>query len=310
MGKRLFVGSASENLGRKIAKLNGWRIGKKEVVRFANSEVRVTIMEKVNGQDVWVVQTTANPSDNNIMELLLTIDALRREGSKNINCIIPYFGYARQNKQHRSGECVSAHVVIKLLEEVGADKIVAADLHDESIAGIFSIPFLHVSALPYLAKQVSEKLGLNDRDKKNFIVGTPDQGGLERSRVFAETFYNKTEGFETIVVEKKRDLDKIHQSYAVELFGNVEGKSVILVDDIATSGGTLINAATLCLEHGAKDVYAVIAHADFALGTAEKIQNSKITKLFTTNTIEKPVENLQPYSKIEVIDIAPIFKLS
>lgn len=310
MKKLLFVGSASQELGKRIAKLNNFEIGKKEVVRFANSEVKVTILDEVDGQDVWVVQTTGNPTDNNIMELLLTIDALGRSGARNINCIIPYFGYARQNIQHRSGECVSAHVVVKLLEEIGADRVVVLDLHDEGMAGIFSVPFLHLSSFPYLAKEISLRLGLDKADKKNFIIGTPDQGGVERARIFAESFYGKNSDFDIVVVEKKRDLDKIHQSRAVELFGNVKGKSVILVDDITTSGGTLINAATLCLHQGAKNVYGVIAHADFALGAAEKIQNSKIEKLFTTNTIERPTEDLRQYSKIEIIDVSAIFKLS
>lgn len=309
MNKLLFGGTASSILTQKIAQLNNLELGKHEVVRFGNSEVKVTIQSDVNEKECIVVQSTANPTDEHVMELLFTVDALKREGASKVECIIPYFGYARQNIQHRKGECVSMNIIVKMLESLKVDKVTVVDLHEEGSSGMFTIQFENRTALPLLAQAVKEQLSISDSSEGEYRIGSPDQGGIERARRFAEAFYHVTTGYELITTEKKRNLENMHESKAVELYGDVKGKKVILVDDVATSGGTIIHAAELCLEKGATTVFAVVVHADFALLAPQKVQESKLEKLFLTNTIEKTLENLSHFPKIEIIDITSLFTL-
>ncbi len=305
----LFAGTASPGLGKSIARLNDLETGRHEVVQFANSETKATIMSEVYGRDCVVVQSTSNPTNNNLVELLLTMDALRREGAEKVSVIIPYFGYARQNIQHRKGECVSAHVVVTVLESLGAHRVMTTDIHDESMGGIFSIPFRHLSALPLIADRMYADLGAGEGEDE-YVVGSPDQGGIERARYFAEHFYrHNKQTIDTVVVEKKRDLNAVHQSKSIELFGNVKGKKVILVDDVATSGQTIFHAAEASLQQGAKAVYAAVVHPDFAPGIPKAVQGSVLEQLYTTNTIERTIEDLGRYPKIKVLDASPIFKL-
>lgn len=301
----IFGGTASHKLAQKIAQLHHLEIGQVEMVTFANSEIKVTIQSKIDNRDAIIVQSTANPANSNLMELLFTIDALRRQGAASITAIIPYFGYARQNQQHRSGECVSLNVVVRMLEALKVDKLITFDLHDEGSSSVFSIPFENKSALPYLAKQLYQEFKLTVASENQYLIGSPDQGGIERARVFAESFYQKPQGRDTITVEKKRNLDKMHQSRALEVFGNVKGKHLILVDDVSTSGGTILNAANLCLREGVRTVSAVVVHPDFAKGVPALIQASSLTHFFTTNTIENTLDELSKFAKIKVYDIAP-----
>ena len=307
MNKLLFGGTASLSLTQTIAQRNNLEIGKHEVVCFGNSEVRVTVQSDVNEKECIVVQSTANPTDKHVMELLFTVDALKREGAGKVECIIPYFGYARQNIQHRKGECVSMNVIVKILESLKVDKVTVVDLHEEGSSGMFTIPFENRSALPLLSQLLKQNLLINDSSEREYVIGSPDQGGIERARRFAESFYHVTKDYELITSEKKRNLENMHESRAIELYGDVKGKKVILVDDVATSGGTIIHAAELCLEKGAVMVYAAVVHADFALGAPQKIQESPLSKLFLTNTIEKTLEDLSQFPKIEIIDIATLF---
>ena len=269
-----------------------------EVVRFANSEIRVRVMGDVKDNVCAVIQPTSNPTDTHLVELMFFADALRREGANKIIGVIPYFGYARQNIQHRPGEAVSAHVVVKTLEGVGFDEIVSIDLHDEATAGIFSIPFHHLSALPLLAQKISAIITTGEP----VIIVSPDQGGVERARQFSSHFFSTTA--EVAIVEKKRNLDSLHVSKALDLYGDVDGKTVILVDDIVTSGQTLINAASLCLDRGARRIIAAITHHDFAPGSASKIQDSAVEKLFTTDTI--PLQEDSQIDKLEIVSVASL----
>ncbi|MFA6005960.1 MAG: ribose-phosphate pyrophosphokinase [Patescibacteria group bacterium] len=305
----VFSGSSSPELAARFAGLNNFAIGSHKVVRFANSEVKVTVEQNVHDVDCFIVLSTSNPTDMHVMELAFTVDALKREGAGEITCVIPYFGYARQNIQHLPGECVSAHVVIRLLESLKVNKVIVVDLHDEGTAGVFSIPFRSISVLPYLASRIYENLGITAYTESSVVIASPDQGGIERARKFAEAFYKNLKGYDLVTVEKKRNLANIHDSKAMELYGDVQGKTVIFVDDIATSGGTIIHASELALSKGAKEVYAAVVHPDFGPGIPEKIQVSTLTRFFTTNTIEKTVEDLKPYSKIEVIDISEVLKV-
>lgn len=295
---KIFSGSANPALSFEVAKLLNTQLAKSKVIRFGNSEVKVQVEESVKEQICFVIQPTANPTDTHLMELFFFCDALKRQEAKKVIAIIPYFGYARQNIQHQPGESVSANVVVRFLETVGFSEVWTIDLHDEATEGIFSIPFKNISALPLLASKIKEEFNNN---LSNVVVVSPDQGGVERSRKFADNFYDK-KGIATAIVEKKRDLGKIHESKTVELFGDVKGKVVVIVDDIVTSSGTLINAANLCLEKGAKKVYAAIVHHDFTIDASQKIQDSKIEKFFTTNTIY--LHENQRFQKMYVVSIA------
>lgn len=297
----VFAGSANQTLATAYAQNHNYSIGKSKIDHFANSEIKVTIQEVVAESHCIVVQSIANPANDRLMELAFTVDALKRQGAAEVSLFIPYFGYARQNIQHMPGECVSAHVVIQLLESLGVHDVTTIELHDEATAGVFSIPFATKTALPLLASEMKKVI-----DPKTALVASPDQGGIERARTFANAFYEGMETPELITVEKKRNLEGIHESRAVELYGDVKGKTVILVDDVATSGGTILHAAELCLSKGATAVYAAVVHPDFAQGVPQKIQESPIVKWYTTNTIEDNHEALKTYSKFVSVSVAPL----
>src|SRR3989344_2500090 len=272
MSLKLFSGTANPDLSKDVAKTLSLGLAKSQVTRFDNSEVRVWIEEDVKHDICVVIQSTSNPTDTNLMELFLTCDALRREEARKVIGIIPYFGYARQDIQHRTGECVSANVVIKFLEAIGFNKIYTINLHDEATEGVFTIAFI-----------------------------SPDQGGIERARKFGTELFG-TDAFQLVLTEKKRDLEHIHESRALNLYGDVKDKIAVIVDDVSTSGGTLINSANICLEKGAKSIVASIIHSDFAKDTPKKIQNSQIEAFFTTDTIKLSED--QKFEKLHICSVA------
>lgn len=284
----------------------GGSIGHSEVVRFDNSEVRVRIVEDVRDETCVVIQSTSNPTDTNLMELFLFCDALRREQAKKVIVVMPYMGYARQNIQHRKGEAVSVNVVIRLLEALGVNRVVTCDIHDEGSMGIFSIAFTHITTLGALAKHVASYLDEEITPGKIAVV-SPDQGGIERARTFGTALFG-TDTFDLSVVEKSRNPDLIHTSHAVQLFGDVKDKTVIIVDDVTTSGGTLIHAAETCLSRGARRAVAAIAHHDLGVAAPAKIQASPIEKLFSTNTIA--LQDDLAFEKLVEIDIADVLAAS
>jgi len=213
-------------------------------------------------------------------------DALRRQEARRVIAMIPYFGYARQDIQHRPGECVSANVIIRFLESIGIHKVYTINLHDEATEGVFDIPFKNLSAFPVLADEIHTYLDRKSIEvtPKNIAIMSPDQGGIERARKFGIVLFGHNK-FNLAVTEKRRDLEHKHQSTALSLYGDVKDKATIIIDDVATSGTTLINAAHFALDQGAQSVLAAIVHRDFAPGAAEKIQNSKIEIFFTTDSI-------------------------
>lgn len=301
---KLFSGTAHPVLAEELSKLLQLPLAKAEVIRFGNSEVKVTIQEDVQGEDCIIVQPTANPTDTNLMELLLFCDALKREEAKKITAIIPYFGYARQNAQHRTGESISMQVVIKMLQAVEVDEIFVCTLHEEASAGMFPMSFHNLNGLNALVKPVADFIHADA--SSNIVAVTPDQEGVERARIFADELQALTgvTGINVAVTEKRRDLNNAHHSEALDLHGEVKDATCIIVDDIITSGGTVINSAKLCLERGAKQVICAITHSDFAPDSPEKLQNSPIAKFFTTNTISLKEEHIFP--KLEVISVASL----
>jgi len=298
---KLFSGSAHLKLTEEIANHLNISIAKSEVIRFENSETRVWIEGNVKNETCIIVQPTSNPSDTHLMELFFFCDALRRQEAKKVIAVIPYFGYARQDVQHRPGECVSANVVIKFLESIGFYKVYTINLHDEATEGVFSIPFKNINAFPPLAKEIKKYLG--NTTTENVAVVSPDHGGVERARKFSDVLFGHT-NHTIAVVEKQRDLTHIHQSVALDLYGDVKGKAAILVDDLLTSGGTLMHAAELCLDRGATQVLTAVVHHDFSPSAPKKLQESLITRIFTTNTIQ--LKEDQKLEKLTEISIAPL----
>lgn len=299
---KLFSGTSNKPLAEKVADALKIPLSKSEVVRFDDSEVRVRIGEDVKHTTAIVIQSTANPTDTNLMEFFFFCDALRRNEAHKVIGIIPYFGYARQDIQHRPGESISANVVIRFIESIGFRKIYVYDLHDEATEGVFSIAFKNATTFSLLADKVREYLK-DDVNEQNVAIVSPDQGGIERARRFGQ-FLLKKQNFPLVVIEKRRNMDKIHTTEALQLYGDVSGKTAILVDDIVTSGNTLINAVELCISKGAKRVIAVVAHADLSEKAPERIQNSSIEKFFTTDSILLKEE--LKFAKLEQISIAPL----
>lgn len=298
---KLFSGSANPTLSQKIADTLSVPLAKAEIVRFENSEIRIHIEEEVKNEDCYVIQPTANPSDTHLMELFFFCDALRRQEAKKVYAIIPYFGYARQDVQHRPGECVSANVVIRFLESIGFYKVYVINLHDEATEGVFSIPFKNINAFPILASEIQKYIGTVSTD--TVAVVSPDHGGVERARKFGDELFGHVD--HTIsVVEKRRDLSHIHKSIALDLYGDVKGKIAILVDDMITSGGTLRHAAQLCIDRGATKVLTAVVHHDFGPKAPTELQASIIEKVFTTDTIA--LRDDQKFDKLVEVSVAEI----
>lgn len=299
---KLFSGSANVKLSGEVANLLKLPLSQSEVVRFDNSEIKVSIKEPVKDSVCIVIQPTANPTDTHLMELFFFADALKRSEAKKIIAFIPYFGYARQNREHKIGEAVSANVVIRFIETIGYDQVFTIDLHDEATEGIFSIPFSDLTALPILASEIKKYLG-DEKKIENIVIVSPDQGGVERARNFSQSFFDDKRE-DIVVIEKKRNLDIPHQSEAIGLYGDVKGKICVLVDDIVTSGGTLVHAAELCMKEGAKSVIAAITHHDFSQKAPKILADSPIEKIFTTNTIL--LKSDQNFEKLKEVTIAPL----
>lgn len=305
MALKIFSGTSNPQLSKEVAEKAGTSLAKVDVTRFKNSEVRVRIEEDVKHDTCVVIQSTSNPTDTNLMELYLMCDALRREEARRVIGVVPYFGYARQDIQHMPGECVSSNVVIRFMEAIGFHKIYTINLHDEATEGVFSIPFKNLDALPLLATEIREYFRAQGKEilPEKVAIVSPDQGGIERARKFGEAFF-ETEKFELAVTEKKRNLAHIHESKALDLYGDVEGKVAIIVDDVATSGSTLINAAQFCMESGATGVVAAIVHRDFAPDTAQRIQDSMIEAFFTTDSIALKEEYV--FEKMQTVSVASL----
>jgi len=299
---KLFSGSANLKLSQEISQILKLPLSKSEVIRFDNSEVRVAIKEKVKDDVCVVIQSTSNPTDTHLMELFFFADALKRNGAKEIIAVIPYFGYARQNREHLPGEAVSANVVIRFLETIGFNAVYTVSLHDEGTEGIFSITFKNLNAFNILGREVAHYLK-NNKNTEEVAIVSPDQGGVERAQIFAEHFFHSN-NVDIAVIEKRRNLEKIHQSKALNLYGEVKDKTAIIVDDIITSGGTLVHAAEFCLKRGAKRVLACIVHHDFSSKAKEILSKSPIEKIFMSNSILLKPE--QKFNQLKEVSIAPL----
>lgn len=289
---KIFSGSTNKPLAEKIAKLLKKPLGQIEIHLFPDGEKRVRVMEKVLGEDSTVVQSTSTNADINYMELFFILDALKRSGSKSVTVVIPYLGYQRQDHVFRQGEAVSMGVIIKILEVVGVDKLITFDLHSSRIPELFSIPILHLSALPIFAKTIKEK---HWDDGKTLIV-SPDMGGVRRVKILCRLLKNMP----YMAIEKNRDLKS--GKISMEEIKTVTKNRAIIVDDMISTGATIVKAADLLRRKGAREIFVFATHAVFA-GRAEKLlQESLVKQVFVTDTIDVPKDKY--FTKLYVLSVA------
>jgi len=288
---KIFAGSSNLPLAQRIAEHMGIELGKIDIKRFSDGEISVKITENVRGSDIFLIQSTGNPANDNIIELLLIMDAFRRASAKRITLVIPYYGYGRQDRKVEPRVPISAKVIASLFEKIGANRVVAVDLHADQIQGFFDIPVDHLFAAPVLVKYFKE-LRLEDP-----IIVSPDSGGAERARFFAKHL-----NCNLAIIDKRRE--RANEADVMHIIGDVENKTCIMIDDMIDTAGTISKGASALKEHGAKLIYAAATHGVLSGPAIERLQESVIEKVILTDTL-----NLEKYSSMEkfsVLSIAPL----
>ena len=294
---KVFTGNSNPELAAGICKELGNLLGDSEVKTFADGEVAISIKEVVRGTDIFIVQSTCKPVNNNLMELLIMIDAVRRASAGRVTAVIPYFGYARQDRKAKARDPISAKLVANLLTRAGADRVLTMDLHAMQIQGFFDIPVDNLQGTPLFVDDFAEKFGKGNDD---IIVVSPDVGGVKRARSFAEKM-----NLGLAIVDKRRE--KANSSEVMNIIGDVKGKTVIMLDDMVDTAGSLCGAAKALVEiGGAKEVYACASHGVLSGPAIERINDSYLTELVLLDTIPYPVD--QPAcDKVRYLSVAPLF---
>jgi ribose-phosphate pyrophosphokinase len=288
---KLVAGNSNRALAESIANYLQTPLTRSVVRRFADMEIFVEIQENVRGEDVFVVQSTSFPANDHLMELLIVIDALKRSSARRITAVMPYFGYARQDRRTGSRTPISAKLVANLIDRAGADRVLTLDLHAGQIQGFFDIPTDNLFSAPVMVRDIKER-----RDTANVMVVSPDVGGVVRARALAKRI-----DAPLAIVDKRRE--RPGESEVMNIIGTVDGKDCILVDDIVDSGGTLCNAADALIANGAKTVSAYITHGVLSGGAVARITSSKLTELVVTDSI-LPTEAMRVARNIRVLSIA------
>ena len=288
---KLLSGTGNLELSKKIAQNLKLKLVNSNIKRFADGEIYAEINENIRGNSIFVIQSISTPANDNLMELLICVDALRRSSAKNITAVIPYFGYARQDRKVVPRTAISAKLVSNLITNAGAHRIVTVDLHAGQIQGFFDIPVDNLFSTPIFSKHIKKYIS-----NKNIICVAPDVGGVERARALGQKL-----NVGLAIVDKRRPAPG--KSQVMNIIGNVKGKNCLLVDDIIDSGGTIVNAAKALKEKGAKDVYVYVTHGVLSGNAVEQINNSKIKKLILTDTIDNS-NKIKKSSKIVVLSIS------
>ncbi len=292
---KIFTANSNPAVAEQIAKELGLPMGKSNVITFSDGEISVSIQESVRGSDVFVVQSTSQPVNDNLMELLIMIDAFKRASAGRITAVIPYFGYARQDRKAKARDPISAKLVADLITTAGADRVLTMDLHAAQIQGFFDIPVDHLLGVPILVPHFIERFS---DCKEDFVVVSPDLGSVTRARNFAARF-----DAPLAIVDKRRQ--KANVSEVMNIIGEVKNKRVILVDDMIDTAGTLCNAAAAIMDNGAKEVYACATHGVLSGPAIDRIKNSVIKELVLLDTIALPEEKQLP--NITMLPVAPVF---
>ena len=292
-GMRLITGNSNTPLAEAIGQYLKLPFVKAAVRRFADMEVFVEVQENVRGEDMFVIQSTSFPANDNLMELLIMIDALRRASARRITAVIPYFGYARQDRKVGPRTPISAKLVANLITEAGANRVLTVDLHAGQIQGFFDIPTDNLFAMPVIVKDIHDYLGPNPP-----MVVSPDVGGVVRARALARRL-----GTDLAIVDKRRE--RAGESEVMNIIGDVEGNACVLIDDIVDSGGTICNAADALLKQGATEVYAYATHGVLSGGAVARIKNSKLKSMVVTDSI-MATEEMRACPNIRSISIAPL----
>jgi ribose-phosphate pyrophosphokinase len=290
---KLFAGNSNRVLAEQVARYLNIPLGKAMVRRFADQEIFVEIQENVRGEDVFVLQSTSYPANDHLMEMLIMIDAFRRSSAKRITAVMPYFGYARQDRRTSGRTPISAKLVANLITQAGADRVLTLDLHAGQIQGFFDIPTDNLFSIPVISRDIKQHYAL-----ENLTVVSPDVGGVVRARSLAKRL-----DAQLAIVDKRRE--RAGESEVMNVIGSVEGRDCVLVDDIVDSGGTLCNAAEALLNNGATSVTAYITHGVLSGGAVSRIAGSKLKELVTTDSIQ-PSSTVQAAHNIRVITITDL----
>jgi len=290
---KLLTGNSNKVLSKNIAKYLKSKLVNSSIRKFADGEIYIEVNENIRGNSIFIIQSISSPANDNLMELLLCIDALKRSSAKNITAVIPYFGYARQDRKVVPRTSISAKLVSNLITKAGADRVVTVDLHAGQIQGFFDIPVDNLFATPIFARHVRKKI-----KTRKIICVAPDVGGTERARALGKLL-----NAELAIVDKRRP--KPGKSKVMNVIGDVKNKTCIIVDDIIDSGGTIVNAAKALKSRGARDVYVYITHGVLSGDAVKKIKNSVIKNLVITDTID----NGEKTKNVKNIEVLPISSL-
>ncbi len=291
---KLMTGNANVTLARAIASYLDMSLTNASVRRFADEEVFVEIHENVRGEDIFIIQSTCFPTNDNLMELLICIDALRRASAKRITAVVPYFGYARQDRKSGSRTPISAKLVANLITKAGADRVLSVDLHAGQIQGFFDIPTDNLYAAPVMSEDIKARF-----QGENLMIVSPDVGGVVRARTLAKRLNNAP----LAIVDKRRE--RAGESEVMNIIGDVAGRFCVLVDDIVDSAGTLCNAAAALRDAGAEDVVAYVSHGVLSGGAVARVEGSALTELVITDSIA-PNAAVAAADKIRILTIAPL----
>ena len=289
---KIFAGNSNTELAQKIADIMGKPLGRATVTKFSDGEVSVNIWETVRGRDIYIIQSTCEPVNDNLMELLIMIDAMKRASAGRINAVIPYYGYARQDRKAKARDAITAKLVANLIVAAGADRVVTMDLHANQIQGYFDIPVDHLVGMPIIAKYFQEK------NLEDVVVVSPDHGSVTRARNMAQYL-----NCPIAIIDKRRP--EPNKSEIMNNIGNIEGKNCIILDDMIDTAGTICNAANAIKQMGAKAVYAGATHAVLSGPAIERLDASAIEELVLLDTITLPEEKV--LDKMTFLSVAPLF---
>lgn len=289
---KIFALNSNRPLAEKIAEHVGVELGKLSVDRFSDGEIQINIEESVRGDNVYVIQSTSAPVNDNLMELLIMVDALRRASAKTINVVMPYYGYARQDRKARSREPITAKLVANMLQNSGVDRVIALDLHAAQIQGFFDIPVDHLMGAPLLAEYF-----IREEIADDAVVISPDHGGVTRARALAEFLKSPI-----AIIDKRRPRANVAQ--IMNIIGNVKGKKCIMIDDMIDTAGTITLGAQALIDAGAKEVYASCTHAVLSGPAIERLDKSPIKEVVVTDSIQLPAE--KQIKKIKQVSVAPL----